>query len=131
MGALKDLSTDRTFRFFDKDTYPVRPTTLSDRVRIVPGGSAIRDGAYIGPGVICMPPSYVNIGAWIGESSLIDSHALVGSCAQIGARVHLSVGTVKDHVSAILGKLRVTSRVQAALLAQRAGMLTDADGDRR
>ena len=90
MGALKDVSTDRTFRFFDKDTYPVRETTLADGIRIVPGGSTIRDGAFVAPGVVCMPPMYVNVGAYVDEGTLIDSHALVGSCAQIGRRVHLS-----------------------------------------
>jgi len=88
--VLSDCSVDRTFRFFDKDTFPVRPTTLDDRVRIVPGGSSVRDGCYLAPGVICMPPMYVNVGAHVEEGTLIDSHALVGSCAQIGRRVHLS-----------------------------------------
>src|SRR3989442_465545 len=83
-GPLADLSVDGTFRFFDKDTYPVRPTTLADRVRIVPGGSTIRDGCYVAPGVVCMPPMYVNVGAYVDEGTMIDSHALVGSCAQIG-----------------------------------------------
>jgi 2,3,4,5-tetrahydropyridine-2-carboxylate N-succinyltransferase len=105
MGALADLSADGTFRFFDKDTYPVRPTTLADRVRIVPGGSTIRDGAYVAPGVVCMPPMYVNVGAYVDEGTLIDSHALVGSCAQIGRRVHLSaaaqIGGVLEPVGAL------------------------------
>ena len=79
MGALTDLSVDDTFRFFDKDTYPVRRTTLADRVRIVPGGSTIRDGAYVAPGVVCMPPMFVNVGAYVDEGTLIDSHVLVGS----------------------------------------------------
>ena len=105
MGALADLSVDGTFRFFDKDTYPVRPTTLADRVRIVPGGSTIRDGCYVAPGVVCMPPMYVNVGAYVDEGTMIDSHALVGSCAQIGKRVHLSaaaqVGGVLEPVGAV------------------------------
>jgi len=105
MGALADLSVDGTFRFFDKDTYPVRPTTLADRVRIVPGGSTIRDGCYVAPGVVCMPPMYVNVGAYVDEGTMIDSHALVGSCAQIGKRVHLSaaaqVGGVLEPVGAL------------------------------
>ncbi len=105
MGALVDLSVDGTFRFFDKDTYPVRPTTLADRVRIVPGGSTIRDGCYVAPGVVCMPPMYVNVGAYVEEGTMIDSHALVGSCAQIGKRVHLSaaaqVGGVLEPVGAL------------------------------
>jgi 2,3,4,5-tetrahydropyridine-2,6-dicarboxylate N-succinyltransferase len=105
MGALADLSVDGTFRFFDKDTYPVRPTTLADRVRIVPGGSTIRDGCYVAPGVVCMPPMFVNVGAYVDEGTMIDSHALVGSCAQIGKRVHLSaaaqVGGVLEPVGAV------------------------------
>ena len=80
-------------RFFDRDTLPLRETRgVEERVRIVPGGSSVRAGSYLGPQVVIMPPAYVNIGAWVGEGSMIDSHALVGSCAQIGARVHLSAG---------------------------------------
>ena len=104
MGRLVDMSGDG-LRFFDKDTYPIRRTTLSDNVRIVPGGSSIRDGAYIAPGVVCMPPMYVNVGAYVDEGTMIDSHALVGSCAQIGKRVHLSaaaqVGGVLEPVGAV------------------------------
>ncbi|MEM1271110.1 MAG: 2,3,4,5-tetrahydropyridine-2,6-dicarboxylate N-succinyltransferase, partial [Bacteroidota bacterium] len=76
--------------FFDKDTYPVRALTLADQIRVVPGGSAIRTAAYVAPGVVCMPPMYVNVGAYVGEGTMIDSHALVGTCAQVGRRVHLS-----------------------------------------
>lgn len=76
--------------FIEKHTMPLRPLSSSERVRLAPGGSAIRDGAYIAPGVVIMPPSYVNIGAYVDEDSMIDSHVLVGSCAQIGKRVHLS-----------------------------------------
>src|SRR5207248_3004099 len=90
MGAITDMSTNESFRFFDKDTYPSRPTKIDDNVRIVPGGSTIRDGAYIAPGVVCMPPMFVNAGAYVDQGTMIDSHALVGSCAQIGKRVHLS-----------------------------------------
>jgi 2,3,4,5-tetrahydropyridine-2-carboxylate N-succinyltransferase len=78
------------FHFFDKHTYPTRALTLADGVRVVPGGSTIRRGAHIAAGVVCMPPMYVNVGAWVGAGTMIDSHALVGSCAQVGARVHLS-----------------------------------------
>ena len=92
-GDIVDASMDHgRWPFYDKDTLPLKRPGLAAGVRIVPGGSAVRDGAYIAPGVICMPPMYVNIGAWIGEQSLIDSHALVGSCAQVGARVHVSAG---------------------------------------
>jgi 2,3,4,5-tetrahydropyridine-2-carboxylate N-succinyltransferase len=105
MGALVDMSAHASLRFFDKDTYPVRPTTLADGVRVVPGGSSIRDGAYVAPGVICMPPMYVNVGAYVDEGTMIDSHALVGSCAQIGKRVHLSaaaqIGGVLEPIGAL------------------------------
>ena len=77
----------------DKDTFPPRtPPFIEQNIRIVPGGSAIRSGAYIGPNVTCMPPMYINVGAYVGEGTMVDSHALVGSCAQIGERVHLSAG---------------------------------------
>jgi len=73
-------------------TLPLHSFSLQDRVRIVPGGSAIRSGAYVAPGVICMPPMYINIGAYVDEETMVDSHVLVGTCAQIGKRVHLSAG---------------------------------------
>ncbi|HAF15949.1 MAG TPA: 2,3,4,5-tetrahydropyridine-2,6-dicarboxylate N-succinyltransferase [Blastocatellia bacterium] len=105
MGQLVDMSCSPALRFFDKDTYPVRATTLQDNVRIVPGGSSIRDGAYVARGVVCMPPMYVNAGAYVDEGTMIDSHALVGSCAQIGKRVHLSaaaqIGGVLEPVGAV------------------------------
>jgi 2,3,4,5-tetrahydropyridine-2-carboxylate N-succinyltransferase len=78
--------------FFDKTAYPLRPLTLADRVRLVPGGSSIRRGAFVAPGVVVMPPAYVNVGAWVDAGTMVDSHALVGSCAQIGKGVHLSAG---------------------------------------
>src|SRR5215213_5469725 len=105
MGAIADVSSSDSFKFFDKDTYPVRPTTIDENVRIVPGGSTIRDGAYIAPGVVCMPPMFVNAGAYIDSGTMIDSHALVGSCAQIGKRVHISaaaqIGGVLEPVGAV------------------------------
>ncbi len=105
LGALADMSAHESLRFFDKDTYPVRATSLSDGVRIVPGGSSVRDGAYLAAGVVCMPPMYVNVGAYVDEGTMIDSHALVGSCAQVGRRVHLSaaaqVGGVLEPVGAM------------------------------
>lgn len=95
---------DGTASFWDKDTLPLRRFAASDRVRIVPGGSAVRRGAYLAPGVVCMPPMYVNVGAWVGSGSMIDSHALVGSCAQVGERVHVSaaaqLGGVLEPVNA-------------------------------
>jgi len=78
--------------FFDKTAYPLRSFELDDRVRLVPGGSAVRRGAYVSAGVVMMPPAYVNVGAYIDEGTMVDSHALVGSCAQIGKNVHLSAG---------------------------------------
>jgi len=94
-------------RFFDKDTLPPRQLTLAEGVRVVPGGSAVRSGAYLGPGVVVMPPAYVNVGAWVGEGTMIDSHALVGSCAQVGRRVHLSAGAMLGGVLEPVGALPV------------------------
>lgn len=104
-GAVVDMSPPGgVLRFFDKRTIPPRQLSLSNGVRVVPGGSSIRRGAYIAPGVVCMPPMFVNAGAWVGAGTMIDSHALVGSCAQIGERVHLSaaaqVGGVLEPVNA-------------------------------
>ena len=91
MGTLVEMSKpSETLRFFDKDTFPLRPMTLEDGVRIVMGGSAVRDGSYVARGVVVVPPAYVNVGSYVDEGTMIDSHALVGSCAQIGKRVHLS-----------------------------------------
>jgi 2,3,4,5-tetrahydropyridine-2-carboxylate N-succinyltransferase len=98
-GDLVDLSPadawhekGKLWFFADKDTLPLKNMDVGMGVRVVPGGSSIRDGAFVGPGVICMPPMFINIGAYVGESSLIDSHALIGSCAQVGRRVHISAG---------------------------------------
>ncbi|HEY8833577.1 MAG TPA: 2,3,4,5-tetrahydropyridine-2,6-dicarboxylate N-succinyltransferase [Gemmatimonadaceae bacterium] len=109
VGIIADMSipaaTDRAgFSFLDKDTYPPRRFTSADGVRIVPGGSSIRRGAYVSSGVVCMPPMYINVGAYVGTGTMIDSHALVGSCAQVGERVHLSaaaqLGGVLEPVNA-------------------------------
>lgn len=89
---LIDMSID-SLKFFDKNTIPLKNLNLEDGVRVVPGGSAIRTGSYIAKGVICMPPMYINIGAYVDEGSMIDSHALVGTCAQIGKNVHLSAAS--------------------------------------
>ena len=91
-GKLTDMSKEE-YSFFDKDTLPLRKFSLEDKVRIVPGGSSVRCGAYLAPSVIMMPPAYVNIGAYVDEGTMIDSHALVGSCAQIGRNVHLSAAS--------------------------------------
>lgn len=90
IGLVKDRSVPHEFYFFDKDTLPAKPLTGENGVRVVPGGSTIRDGAFVARNVICMPPMFINIGAYVDEGSMVDSHALVGSCAQIGKRVHLS-----------------------------------------
>ena len=94
LGRLVDRSVavhgSEHWNFFDKDTIPLHNFRVEDNVRIVPGGSSVRDGAYLASGVIMMPPAYVNIGAYVGAGTMIDSHALVGSCAQVGERVHIS-----------------------------------------
>ena len=105
-GDVADMSSDHgRWPFFDKDTLPLKRLDAQSGVRLVPGGSTVRDGAYLGRGVICMPPMYINIGAWVGDGTLVDSHALVGSCAQIGSRVHLSaaaqIGGVLEPVGAL------------------------------
>jgi 2,3,4,5-tetrahydropyridine-2,6-dicarboxylate N-succinyltransferase len=108
MGAIVDMSIDAHRQpFFDKSTYPVHEFSVSDGVRIVPGGSSIRDGAYIARGVICMPPMFVNVGAYVDGNTMIDSHALVGSCAQIGRNCHLSAGTQIGGVLEPVGALPV------------------------
>ncbi len=106
MGKMVEMSKPtETLQFFDKDTFPLRPMTLDDGVRIVMGGSAIRDGCYVAPGVVVVPPAYINVGAYVDEGTMVDSHALVGSCAQIGKRVHLSaaaqIGGVLEPVGAV------------------------------
>jgi 2,3,4,5-tetrahydropyridine-2-carboxylate N-succinyltransferase len=101
-GGAQDV--DRPAAFFDKHTIPPRALTLRDGVRVVPGGTSIRRGAYVAPGVVCMPPAFINVGAYVGAGTMVDSHALVGSCAQIGERVHLSaaaqIGGVLEPVNA-------------------------------
>jgi len=105
-GDTVDVSADHgRWPFYDKDTLPLKKPGLDSGVRIVPGGSTIREGAFVDRSVVCMPPMFVNIGAYVGEGSLVDSHALVGSCAQIGKRVHLSaaaqIGGVIEPVGAL------------------------------
>jgi 2,3,4,5-tetrahydropyridine-2-carboxylate N-succinyltransferase len=105
-GVTVDVSADHgRWPFYDKDTLPLKKPGVDAGIRIVPGGSTIREGAFVDRTVVCMPPMYVNIGAYIGEGSLVDSHALVGSCAQIGKRVHLSaaaqIGGVIEPVGAM------------------------------
>jgi 2,3,4,5-tetrahydropyridine-2-carboxylate N-succinyltransferase len=92
LGELVKTGEAGGLSFVDKDTFPARQFAVSDGVRIVPGGSSARLGAYIAPSVVCMPPMFINVGAYVDEGTMIDSHALVGSCAQVGKRVHLSAG---------------------------------------
>jgi len=106
IGGIVDMSVDATRQpFFDKATWPVKRMTVSSGVRIVPGGSSIRDGCFIGKSVTCMPPMYINAGAWVGDGTMVDSHALVGSCAQIGKNCHISaaaqIGGVLEPVGAM------------------------------
>ncbi len=106
MGKSVDMSEPGSrFRFIDKSTYPPRGLTVEESVRLVPGGSSLRDGCYIGRRVTCMPPMYVNVGAYVGAGSMVDSHALVGSCAQIGKDCHLSaaaqIGGVLEPIGAL------------------------------
>jgi len=106
MGAIVDMSIETAKQpYFDKATYPVRCMSADDGVRIVPGGSSIRDGCFIGRSVTCMPPMYINVGAWVGDGTMVDSHALVGSCAQVGKSCHISaaaqIGGVLEPVGAL------------------------------
>jgi 2,3,4,5-tetrahydropyridine-2-carboxylate N-succinyltransferase len=106
IAGIVDWSIDRARQpWFDKATYPVKQLDGTEGIRIVPGGSSIRDGCYVAKGVTCMPPMYINVGAWVGEGTMVDSHALIGSCAQIGARCHISaasqIGGVLEPVGAL------------------------------
>jgi 2,3,4,5-tetrahydropyridine-2-carboxylate N-succinyltransferase len=106
MGTLADMSPETGgARFFDKATYPLKSLSVNDGVRVVPGGSSIRTGCYVSRGVTCMPPMYINVGAYVDEGTMIDSHALVGSCAQVGKRCHISaasqIGGVLEPVGAL------------------------------
>lgn len=106
LGKLTDMSEGQ-FSFFDKDTIPTRKFTAEHGVRVVPGGSSVRAGAYLASSVIMMPPAYVNIGAYVDEGTMIDSHALVGSCAQVGKNVHLSAASQLGGVLEPVGALPV------------------------
>ena len=108
MGGIVDMSIDSTRQpFFDKDTYPVKQFAAAAGVRIVPGGSSVRDGCYVGRGVTIMPPAYINAGTYVGDGTMIDSHALVGSCAQVGANCHISAATQIGGVLEPVGALPV------------------------
>lgn len=107
IGVLRASGVAGPMSFFDKDTYGLRPTRADEGIRLVPGGTAVREGAYLARGVIAMPPSYVNVGAYVDEDTMIDSHALVGSCAQVGKRVHLSAAAQLGGVLEPAGALPV------------------------
>jgi 2,3,4,5-tetrahydropyridine-2,6-dicarboxylate N-succinyltransferase len=110
MGTIVDMSAgtgEHALPFFDKGTYPLRGLSVDSGVRVVPGGSSIRDGVYLGRGVTCMPPMFINAGAWVDDGTLVDSHALVGSCAQVGKRVHLSAAAQLGGVLEPVGALPV------------------------
>jgi 2,3,4,5-tetrahydropyridine-2-carboxylate N-succinyltransferase len=106
MGSVVDMSINPIRQpWLDKATFPVKRITADQGIRIVPGGSSIRDGCYVGKGVTCMPPMFINTGAWVGDGTMIDSHALVGSCAQVGSNCHISaaaqIGGVLEPVGAL------------------------------
>ena len=106
MGVTVDMSINTARQpWFDKATFPVQHITPDRGIRIVPGGSSIRDGCFIGKGVTCMPPMFINTGSWVGDGTMVDSHALVGSCAQVGANCHISaaaqIGGVLEPVGAL------------------------------
>jgi 2,3,4,5-tetrahydropyridine-2-carboxylate N-succinyltransferase len=108
MGTVVDMSVDREHQpFFDKDTYPPKAISLTSQVRIVPGGSSVRDGAYVGRGVTCMPTMFINAGAYVDDGTMIDSHALIGSCAQVGRNCHISAGAQIGGVLEPIGALPV------------------------
>ena len=105
IGGIVDMTGAGPLPFFDKSTYPVKSFERGSGVRIVPGGSSVRDGCYVGRGVTCMPPMYINVGAYVGDGTMVDSHALIGSCAQIGRNCHISaasqIGGVLEPVGAM------------------------------
>ena len=104
-GGSRTAPTEIDSQFRDKHTYPLKQLPDGQNIRVVPGGSSIRDGCYIGKNVTCMPPMYINVGAYVDEGTMIDSHALVGSCAQVGKRVHISaaaqIGGVLEPIGAL------------------------------
>jgi 2,3,4,5-tetrahydropyridine-2-carboxylate N-succinyltransferase len=116
MGAVVSMSPDPVrMPMFDKATWPVKRLGPADGIRLVPGGSSIRDGCYIGKGVICMPPMYINAGTWVGDGTVIDSHALVGSCAQVGNNCHISAAAQIGGVLEPVGLLPVIIEDEAVV----------------
>ena len=114
LGKMCDMSEGR-FPFFDKDTFPPRRFGLGDGVRIVPGGSSVRRGAYVAPGAIVMPPSYINAGAFVDEGTMVDSHVTIGSCAQIGKHIHISAATQIGGVLEPAGAMPTIVRERAVI----------------
>ena len=109
MGGIIEMSSGASVsQFFDKSSYPLKRISAGDGVRVVPGGSSIRDGCYVARGVTCMPPMYINVGAYVDEGTMVDSHALIGSCAQIGRNCHISaasqIGGVLEPVGRFAGR---------------------------
>ena len=104
IGKLAESGDPRVLSFVDKDTYPTRHFAASEQIRVIPGGSSVRAGAYVASSVVCMPPMFINAGAYVDEGTMVDSHALVGSCAQVGKRVHISaaaqIGGVLEPINA-------------------------------
>ena len=104
IGRLVESGEPRSLSFVDKGTYPLRRFAAREEIRVVPGGSSVRTGAYVASSVICMPPMFINVGAYVDEGTMVDSHALVGSCAQVGRRVHISaaaqIGGVLEPINA-------------------------------
>ncbi len=107
LGTIHEYSPNPQFRFFDKATFPLKNITQGDGVRIVPGGTSVRDGSYVAPDVVIMPPAYINVGAYVDKGTMVDSHALVGSCAQVGKRVHVSAATQIGGVLEPIGAMPV------------------------
>jgi len=107
MGEIQKMAVSANYIFYDKNTYPLKSVDEAQGIRIVPGGSSIRDGCYVGNSVTCMPPMYINTGAYVDDGTMIDSHALVGSCAQIGKHVHLSAASQIGGVLEPIGSLPV------------------------
>ncbi|MDP2885148.1 MAG: 2,3,4,5-tetrahydropyridine-2,6-dicarboxylate N-succinyltransferase [Ignavibacteria bacterium] len=107
LGQMHDYSPNAQFRYFDKSTFPLKSLSLEHGVRVVPGGTSVRDGSFVAPNVVIMPPAYINVGAYVDEGTMVDSHVLVGSCAQVGKRVHLSAATQVGGVLEPVGAMPV------------------------
>jgi 2,3,4,5-tetrahydropyridine-2-carboxylate N-succinyltransferase len=108
MGLIVEMGPYPTPQpFLDKSTYPVKTIHKQDGVRLVPGGSSIRDGSFVGRGVVCMPPMFINVGAYVDEGTMVDSHALIGSCAQVGKKCHISAGSQIGGVIEPIGAMPV------------------------